>query len=627
VQDCCVPDGTIEGQVLRWDNTLMEWVATDILILEQTNSSLVTNNSIAFQVNNGGSNNVSMQLLESDPSMLLSITDGSDSATLKVGTITGGFGVEVTTSDYVSFSANEGIKIVSFVSAPGAPTDKLYNIGGDLYWNGSQVCLAPCGGGAGEPIPAGTVNYSTLRWDTLGSVWLENVFTRMNDGTWSTIMYGDAIVSPSVGNAQIIYASIFKGTAPANVNSNASFILASGTDDITPIFVTHTAPSLSNPFSGYNGMIGTYRCNILLDSQIGGCLVLGSNQGVINKSTSDLGEGFSVVLASNNSSISQSIDYNALIGVQQCQVTYGSRCVITASTSSIFTSSATNVSINCEITSSLSSEIRTYSSGVAVKQSERAFLSSSQNSVMRGVTSSGMMATQSCTIKSHGASTTTYSQLLNLTTMVSCFNCTIQQSSTLHFSSMYAVNMLACDSCTVDTQDSNLDATAFVGCKTVSLTQSGSSAGLDGSAFVGCSNLTITLTNAQSNVVLLGLNAGHGVTDLRSNTVYAPTVEVKETIIYTGENIVSASGPIPNLVHRIIADTAGTTQTLSAVPFDGETHVIVSDFPSALSFTTVDGNGKTIQGASTINVPGDENAVTIEYSLARDKWYITGKSY
>lgn len=624
VQDCCVPDGTIEGQVLRWDNTAMEWVATDILILEQTNSSLVTNNSIAFQVNNGGSNNVSMQLLESDPSMLLSITGGSDSATLKVGTITGGFGVEVTTSDYVSFSANEGIKIVSFVSAPVTPTDKLYNIGGDLYWNGSQVCLAPCGGGAGEPIPAGTVNYSTLRWDTLGSVWLENIFTRMNDGAWSTILYGEPISTPTVGNVGILYASIFKGTAVFDINANASVALASGTDDITPVFVNHSVPTLGNPYKGYNALLGTYRCNIVLDSQIGGAVIIASDQGVINKSTSDLGAGFSSLVAVKNCSISQSIDYNLISASQGSQVNYGSRCAIIGSTSCLFTSSATNVSNNCLIESSLSSEIRTYSSGVAVKQSERCHISSSQNSVIRGATNTEMTATQSSTIKSHGASTTTYSQLCNLVSMQSCFNCTIQQTSALHFSSMYAVNMLASDTCEIDTNDSNLNSFAIVGCKNTTLTLSDN---ITSSAFIGCTGLSIAQTVPAESAVVLGYKASHGLTELREYTTYVPSLEIKEGVLITSENIVSGSGPIPNFVIRIIVDTAGTTQTLSSVPFDGETHIIVSDFPNALSLTTVDGNGKTIQGAATIDVPGDENAVIIQYSKARDKWYIIGKSY
>lgn len=624
VQDCCVPDGTIEGQVLRWDNTNSEWDATNILILEQTNSSLVTNNSIAFQVNNGGSNNVSMQLLESTPEMLLSITDGTDSATLKVGTITGDFGLEVTSTDLIRFSANEGIQLVSFPSAPVTVTDKLYNVSGDLYWNGAQVCLAPCGGGGGEPIPAGTVDFSTIRWDDTGGDWVENVFTRNNDAIWSTIMYGSAISPPTVGNVCILYASIFKGTAVFDINANASVALASGTDNVTPVFVNHSVPTLGNPYKGYNALLGTYRCNIVLDSQIGGAVIIASDQGVINKSTSDLGAGFSSLIAVKNCSISQSIDYNLLASSQNCQLTYGSRCSIISSTSCTFTSSATNVSTNSQISASLSSEIRTYSSGVVVKQSERCAISSSQIAVIRGATSSEITASQQCTIKSHGASTTTYSQLCNAVSMQSCYNCTIQQSSVLHFSNMFAYGMFACDTCEVDTNDYNAKSTALIACKNVTISQAGE---YENTALIACNGIILSSSIDAIGAVVLGYNVGHGLVDLRPYTTYVPSIEIKEGILITSQNTVSGSGPIPNFVHRIVVIVASTTQTLSSVPYDGETHKIISKFAGALNFTTVDGNGKNINGNATIQVPGDYGCVTLEFSASEDEWYITAKTY
>jgi len=189
---------------------------------------------------------------------------------------------------------------------------------------------------------------------------------------------------------------------------------------------------------------------------------------------------------------------------------------------------------------------------------------------------------------------------------------------------MYAVNMLACDTCEIDTNDSNLNSFAVVGCKNTTLTLSDN---ITSSAFIGCTGLAIAQTTPAESAVVLGYKASHGLTELREYTAYVPSLEIKEGILITSENVVSGSGPIPNFVTRIIADTAGTTQTLSAVPYDGETHIIISDFVGALSFTTVDGNGKTISGSTTINVPGDENSVIIQYSKARDKWYIIGKSY
>lgn len=633
--DCaCIPEGTINGHTIRWDTGTMAYVTNDSLVATDASTQVYGTTEIRLEV----SNTYSSILQIGDGVVNMSVTQGAKSAQWFVGAFSPTeFGQELSSTGELRLTFEQGIKLYPYASPPTSTAYKIYPIGTDLYWNGFKICTEPCDSGTGAVVPDGTVDFSTLRWNDGTSEYVENIYTRNNDGTWSTLMYGDAIVSPSVGNTMILYASIFKGSGTVSLDSNASVIMASGTDNATPIFIIHSAPTMGNPFKGYNGLLGAYRCGITLDSQIGGCWVIASNQGSINKSTSDLGEGFSLVAASKNSSISQSIDYNALIGVQQCQITYGSRCVMTASTSSIFTSSATNTSINCHITACLSSEIRTYSSGVGVKQSERAFLSSSQNSVMRGVTSSGMMATQSCTIKSHGASVSTYSQLLNLTTMVSCFNCTIQQSSTLHFSSLYAVNMLACDSCTVDTQDSNLNATAFVGCKTVSLTQSGSSAGLDGSAFIGCSNLTITLTNAQSNVVVLGLKASYGLTDLRSNTVYAPTVEIFENTLYRGVNMVSGSGVIPNLVRRITQQSPNETLTLQTA-LDGEYHMIISDFDgSSGEKTTVQYNGtQTIDGYTSIDVPGKtvggfSGVLVIQFEQQADsgtgKWFVVSKNF
>lgn len=621
--DCCVVDGTSTGQTLVWNNGTMAWEVSPYFNTTATLSTLSGSNRIVLNAQDGGGETAQLDLNTNTSINSLSWTSGANSAILTFGDLGAGVnGFSLVTGGEIRLLSDGGVTYKSLLSAPGTVTNKLYNVGGTLYWNGTAVCLAPCG--SGGTVPTGTVNYSTLRWDTGGAEYLENVFNRFNDGIWTTILYGETISTPTVGNACILYASVFKGTAVFDINANASVALASGTDDITPVFVNHSIPTLGTPHKGYNALLGTFRCNIVLDSQIGGAVIIASDQGVINKSTSDLGAGFSSLLAVKNCSINQSIDYNLISASQGSQVNYGSRCAIIGSTSCLFTSSATNVSNNCLIESSLSSEIRTYSSGVAVKQSERCHISSSQNSVIRGATNTEMTATQSSTIKSHGASTTTYSQLCNLVSMQSCFNCTIQQTSILHFSSMYAVNMLASDTCEIDTNDSNLNSFALVGCKNTTLTLSDN---ITSSAFIGCTGLAIAQTTPVESAVVLGYKASHGLTELREYTTYVPSLEIKEGILITSENITAGSGGVPNFVHRIIVTASGQTQTLSSAPYDGETHKIISAFAGALFFTTVDGNGKNISGNATINVPGDYGCVTLEFSAAMDEWYIVAKTY
>jgi uncharacterized protein YaiE (UPF0345 family) len=76
----------------------------------------------------------------------------------------------------------DGRLLVTQSSAPGTTADRLYNVGGNLFWNGAQLT-----GLAGGNLPAGALTGETLYWD--GSAWTttQNLFF---DSTSSRIGIG-----------------------------------------------------------------------------------------------------------------------------------------------------------------------------------------------------------------------------------------------------------------------------------------------------------------------------------------------------------------------------------------------------------------------------------------------------
>lgn len=58
------------------------------------------------------------------------------------------------------------------MTAPVTTTDKIYNVGGNLFWDGQQLNTA-------SALSAGTVTNSTLNWN--GVNWIENIALKSND--------------------------------------------------------------------------------------------------------------------------------------------------------------------------------------------------------------------------------------------------------------------------------------------------------------------------------------------------------------------------------------------------------------------------------------------------------------
>ena len=104
-------------------------------------------------------------------------------------------------------------------TAPGITTDKLYNVLGDLYWNG--ILLS--GGGI---LPIGTVPGSHMYWD--GASWVENINFLYNSGTTSWDFNGVALT----GNVDINFQTVSGDHILDSIRLSGSQITTSSGNDL-----------------------------------------------------------------------------------------------------------------------------------------------------------------------------------------------------------------------------------------------------------------------------------------------------------------------------------------------------------------------------------------------------------
>jgi len=162
-----LPPGTVEGQNIRWDNVGLDWVLAQSLItyidtidpsnnittlsprdgrpfseagfvrVEGGDVLLTTQPATGSTFSMIGMNGSLVNIAHHQPGGVSQIEIANSTGNIELSTQLPGSGVVV--------DALEGIEIKD--NTPTVVTDKLYNDGGDLYWNGNQVCVAPCGGG------------------------------------------------------------------------------------------------------------------------------------------------------------------------------------------------------------------------------------------------------------------------------------------------------------------------------------------------------------------------------------------------------------------------------------------------------------------------------------------------
>ena len=162
-----LPPGTVEGQNMRWDDVGMDWVLAQSLITlidipDPSNNVTIlsprdgrSGSEAGFTRVEGGDVLLTTQPANGTNYSFLSMNgfewlarQVSPAGTLEMHMYQSSGNIELLAQvpgGGVVVDALEGIEIKD--NAPTVVADKLYNSGGNLYWGGSQVCLAPCGGG------------------------------------------------------------------------------------------------------------------------------------------------------------------------------------------------------------------------------------------------------------------------------------------------------------------------------------------------------------------------------------------------------------------------------------------------------------------------------------------------
>ena len=162
-----LPSGTVDGQNIRWDNAGQDWVLATSLItlidplLPELNLTRLTTadgrptSECGFMQIHGGDIQLSTQPCNATTYARMGMVamqtvvenvSPAGAIRLKLDQPTGN--IELTTQVVgggVVVDAPEALEIKD--NTPAAPTGKLYNSGGNLFWSGSQICIAPCGGG------------------------------------------------------------------------------------------------------------------------------------------------------------------------------------------------------------------------------------------------------------------------------------------------------------------------------------------------------------------------------------------------------------------------------------------------------------------------------------------------
>lgn len=603
-QTCCVPDGTVLGDTLYWNGT--KWAINPMFTHSQSAFILTAVSGGSIEMSSGTS-----AITEGWNGLVNTLTyvDGSKSIQWTHGNLGGGeWGSQLQTNGVFNIDSAQGIYIKPN-STPGSTNDKLYNVGGNLYWDGNQICLAPCGGGGSLSLPTGTVAYSTINWFAGSGQWIENTFNRFNGGTWATIAFGGGISAPGAGKGNIVYAGCSTGSATFNVDANASVMVASGCSNSYPAYIQHTAPGVGQ-FKGYNGQFASFESTIDLDAQIGGAFTLGANRSFINKSGTNTGEGFIGIIASKQATIAQHLNYDLILASIFPSMAYAEQCVIVGSSAACsFTSSTPSViTQDSGIYNSSACEIRSYSSGVATKQTQRSMITGSQSCNIYGARISLIQSSSSSSIRSYYSSPVAFSNDLACINITSCSNCQIQQFSSAHTGLFQNLSLQACSSVVLDSFDYQ--------CNNVFVAAS--------------SGNIITIPGDYNNWAVIARNSA---VTIRPNTFHTSSIEAKGNLYLTNDNIVNASGLIPNEVCETRVTVAGTTQTLPSNPYHGEEHIIVSDFTGALTFTTVQRGGTILinapgaVGVTSLTVPGDYGCLVLRYNATLNYWIVKSKNY
>lgn len=185
-----LPPGTLDGQNLIWDQASGQWVPAYSVITDY-DTAVPDASSVTITPANPlipGSECGSVSIQASDVMLTTYVCDtnqysligatgsgiwlsnynASYQTGLNLNHILGSIWFSDNPGVAGSISFPQGVEIKRFLAPPTTITDKIYNVSGNLYWDGKLICTSPCGGSTivtpitapgsySTPVPGGAV--------------------------------------------------------------------------------------------------------------------------------------------------------------------------------------------------------------------------------------------------------------------------------------------------------------------------------------------------------------------------------------------------------------------------------------------------------------------------------------
>lgn len=570
-----LPQGTVNGQTIRWDIGTQQWIIADS-IRTTDNSTLITATSF-YALNCGVAPNNSYHNFSPNTNQLgVQLGLGTFHEMLIDSTgitlITNG-----TSGGALNIDAKEGIYINSNV--PASTTDKLYNDSGFLYWNGLQLCTAPCGGGGGN-VDDGTVDFTTLRWDNGLTQWVENQFNKARDNRWNLIC--NDFTSATLSSANNATGIMFSQGINHTLTSNASVIMSCGSN----VQLNHI-PAVSS--DGLNSIIGSHTVDINIHPNYKGlCTIIGStNGGILHVGVPTSGIGQCLIFGSENMTINGELAYSGIINCNDSTLNDVNASGTLWSNSSVLGTSGANL---------------TNTSGVIFSNScsITATNAISNRSVIIGSDTSDIDSGSTCGV-------------------YSCFGG--------HIKSYTGIGAIKCiNSFIIGGVSNTIDPNGLVNNQNVFIIGGssnnvfGGSGNAQNSGLINSTNSDITPIGVGSRITVIGLN---GFSANRNATTYVDNLDIRGgKVVKTNELNGNTLLTDNDYAIGCIILASAITLTLPLAPIDGQEFCIENPDGTcnAIFSVTIDGNGMLINGAATQIMTSSYFSVILRYYGGTGKW-------
>lgn len=575
-QTCCIPDGVTTGQTLRWDNSSFTW--------QISNDILSTTNQLTLQA----ANIVSLSTTGVQKGYFF-----ADDFNSKIGVeVTAGnfeeilvsqFGVDLVPSGVIESRLNMGLLggIAMVDNLPSVTANRLYNVAGTLYFNGNELCIAPCGGGG---LPIGTADFSTLRYDLGAAVWVANIYNIAKDGDYNLICNAPFGLT-SLGVANKATGILFsQWTGPYLLQSRASVILACG-DSIT---INHIPSVTAN---GSNIIHSSSLSIINLHTDYRGLMAIETS---INCQINDLNPvapgfgGKSFIKGSDNCNINDAIDQNSITSSLNSDIQYATLTTVFGCSNANVGLSGSNLTLLCGAYGCTNSTILS-----TAQSATGAVMIGCTNGNIDGASYSGLFSGDGNSITALLAGASFQNVIIGGT------NNDIPVNANNISNSFILGGQLN----TFDSTLNAIDTCGLVGCY---------SSGIDANTYYA---------------VGIGLNGGSYLS--RSSTVVVSSLDSRGARIKHVYNHTSNTVTVQSDDHVMDCQNVNlfATQTtlLPASPEDGR-EVIVTNSDgtcNAVTTVTINGNGKNINGAATQIIITPYFFKTLIFVSATNRWIMS----